>query len=70
MDYGATVYGATGYETASAWTEAYDEAGNVYFTNTHTGETSWEPPADFTATDAWYDQETGDGATARSNLKA
>ena len=57
--YDSTAYGATAYGAASPWTQAYDEAGNVYYTNAETGETSWEAPADFAATDAWYDTGAG-----------
>ncbi|KAJ0399835.1 hypothetical protein P43SY_008141 [Pythium insidiosum] len=34
-------------QTTSAWTEAYDESGAVYYVNMETSETTWEAPPGF-----------------------
>lgn len=34
---------------SSAWIEAYDESGNLYYFNTETEESSWDPPAELSA---------------------
>lgn len=38
---------AGGADSASAWLTANDEAGNLFYYNKDTGETSWDPPQGF-----------------------
>ena len=59
--------------TSGFWAAYSDEEGNVYYYNSHSGETSWEPPTgwdstEVTHTDApvterpeWFEQKNPDG---------
>ena len=59
--------------TSGFWAAYSDEEGNVYYYNSHSGETSWEPPTgwdstEVTHTDApvterpeWFEQKNLDG---------
>ena len=38
---------SAGVPVYNEWIEEYDEEGNTYYTNTSTGESSWEPPPGF-----------------------
>ena len=39
----------------SGWAEYYDDAGNVYFANSNTGETSWTRPPEL-SDQSWQDE--------------